>query len=388
MSIGGTRIRTLLDAVSLLLFVCGESLSFFLVPHLNIGGFGLLFILGLILMAVRHVIWPRPHLPQLLWRWLATPAGPERAYALTITIATRLAVLAAGLAAVMAFGYQLLPGQPRLARNELLNLPARYDANWYMGIARRGYEWRPELRARQQPVNFFPAYPIATRAAGDLVTVPAKVFNAPGFLENGNTRVLWGGMLVTLLCILAAACRIVGLAWLETGDRQRARWTLAFVMLWPFALFFSSAYTEAMLIMAVAGTVLAWRQRRFGHAACWGMLCGLVRPNGWTVSVALLADLVLRNKEPRSFSRAAAALSPLAGTALYSFYLFTLTGNPLEWVRSQEAWGLTFQPASFFRNPFTNGPDLAMFACVALAAWACGWFLRQREWLYAGLIAA
>ena len=402
MNIRDERGRRALDAASLLLILFGETLSFLLVPQVLVWRFGPLFVLGLILTVVRHVIWPKPSLPLLLWRWLVMPAGQERAFALTLTTATRIAVLVAGLASVLSFGYQLQTGQPRLARNEVLNLPARFDAGWYTGIARHGYRWRADLRERQQAVNFFPAYPLATRAAGDLATVPAKLFSAPGFLENGNARVLWGGMLVSFWCILAAACRIVGLARLETGDRQRARWALALVMLWPFAFFFSEVYTEPMLLMALAGSMLAWREKRLGHAAGWGLLCGLTRPNGWTVSMALVADLLLRKDEQRfSVARIAAALSPLLGTGLFGLYLFWVTGNPLEWVHSQSAWGVTFQPAAFFTERWTEigqmgltgytreyGHDLVMLACVSLAAWACVWFLIRREWMYAVLIAA
>jgi hypothetical protein len=401
-NVRGVGGRRAFDALSVVLLLFGETLSFLLVPHLSLWRFGPFFVLGVIAVAVRHLLWPTPHLAAVLWRWLVTPAGPDRSIALGIAAVTRIAVLVAGLGAVAAYGYRLQPGQPRLARSEVLNLPARFDAGWYMGIARHGYEWRADLRERQQPVAFFPAYPLATRAGGDLVTVPAKLFNAPGFLENGNTRVLWGGMLVSFWCVLAAACRILGLANLETGDRRRARWAVALVMLWPFAFFFSGVYTEAMLLMGMAGCILAWRQHRFGHAFGWGLLCGLTRPNGWTVAIALVADLLLRkNKWRLSVASVAAAVSPVLGSGIFSLFLLAWTGNPFEWVRAQEAWGRTFHPAAFItqrmseidRSGFrdylrANGPDVAMLFCVALAAWACFWFARQRQWLYAALVAA
>ncbi len=53
----------------------------------------------------------------------------------------------------------------RIAKGEIANLPARWDAGWYLGIARTGYEY--DRRARgQQNVVFFPAYPLLMRTAG------------------------------------------------------------------------------------------------------------------------------------------------------------------------------------------------------------------------------
>jgi hypothetical protein len=48
----------------------------------------------------------------------------------TIALVSRLTVLVVGLAAVHLVGYELAPLQFRVSRDEVANLPARFDAGW------------------------------------------------------------------------------------------------------------------------------------------------------------------------------------------------------------------------------------------------------------------
>lgn len=395
------RLRPLLDAAILLLIVSGETLSAFLPAWSQAGPFGGLFVAGVVLLAVRHVLWPQPNIGAVLWRLLVGDGGPARS-TIAITVGTRCAVLLAGWLAVSAVGYQLAPGQPRIARSELLNLPARHDAGWYLGIARHGYDWRPEIRDRQQPVAFFPAYPVAMRLGGDLVTVPAKLFAAPRFFENGNARVLWGGVFASWLCVLAAGLRIASLAEREGLGPSRAKWVVALTMCWPFALFFSTAYSEALFLLALAGTLLAWRKGEAGKAAIWGLLCGLTRSNGWTVSVALMADLFLNKaSRPQAPAKVLAGLAPVAGTACFSLYIYSLTGSFFAWAAAQRAWGRSVEPVAFIERRWhtinregfwqyvTRDPsDILTAAAVLIALAAAMVLLKRREWLYGVLIVA
>jgi hypothetical protein len=41
-------------------------------------------------------------------------------------------------------------------RHDLVNLPLRWDAGWYISVARIGYMWTPRDVGRQQNVAFFP----------------------------------------------------------------------------------------------------------------------------------------------------------------------------------------------------------------------------------------
>ena len=53
----------------------------------------------------------------------------------------------------------------RVSSYEWVNLPIRWDAGWYLGIAVNGYNYDPNARpTTQQNIAFFPAYPMAMRA--------------------------------------------------------------------------------------------------------------------------------------------------------------------------------------------------------------------------------
>ena len=63
----------------------------------------------------------------------------------------------------MLLGYA--PNTPpwRIYDNDFLNLPARWDTGWYLGVAIDGYSCQPSLANRQQNIAFFPVYPMLMR---------------------------------------------------------------------------------------------------------------------------------------------------------------------------------------------------------------------------------
>ena len=63
-------------------------------------------------------------------------------------IASRLMVLAVGYLGVALVGYpDKLDPPNRVSRYELVNLPVRWDAGWYLGIALERLRLRPERAA-------------------------------------------------------------------------------------------------------------------------------------------------------------------------------------------------------------------------------------------------
>ena len=77
------------------------------------------------------------------------------------------------------------PGAPpwRGSDSELLNLPLRWDAGWYLQIAENGYSYSPRAGAEaQQNIVFFPAYPMATRVVGLLLGNGPSAYVAAGLI--------------------------------------------------------------------------------------------------------------------------------------------------------------------------------------------------------------
>src|SRR5215217_7621619 len=84
--------------------------------------------------------------------------------AANVTLATRPTVFLVGYLAVFMFGYA--PGARPFHDfdSELLNLPLRWDAGWYLQLAREGYEYHARAGATaQQNIVFFPAFPLTVR---------------------------------------------------------------------------------------------------------------------------------------------------------------------------------------------------------------------------------
>src|SRR6185369_2867286 len=115
----------------------------------------LLYVAGSI-QVVRHLLWPRPSVPARLKavgeRILARPHlyAACRAF-----VMTRPAVFVLAVAAVATIGITSTPGFV-LSRDPVANLPARFDAGWYGGIALDGYTWDHTFQ-RQRNIAFFPA---------------------------------------------------------------------------------------------------------------------------------------------------------------------------------------------------------------------------------------
>jgi hypothetical protein len=267
-------------------------------------------------------------------------------------LASRVLVLLVAWLAVITLGYTLQPFQFRLSHHELWNLPARFDAGWYLGIARHGYAWNPALVGRQQNIAFFPLFPAAMRAAGEIVTVPAHLLGDPTLFGNGDTRVLWGGVLVSIAVFTLAMLCLFRLTAARL-DEDRAMRTVLLAASYPFAVYFSAPYAEATFLGCALASLWALSRRRLGLAALFGCLAGLARPNGWAVAFALPAALEAPDAHaPVPASRAAwfVCAAPFVGTALYSCHVWRLTGWPFTWAAVQAGWGRPVPPGGFFAS--------------------------------------
>jgi hypothetical protein len=305
--------------------------------------------------ALRHLLFLRPSLPERLWvlpvglvraasgwrppspgaawtRAVAAVRSPDLRAVVLPFLASRGAVLVVGALAVATLGYPPDRPRPRLADNAFLNLMAKWDAEWYLDIARDGYQWDDNLR-HQMRLAFLPAYPMASRATGWLV----------GSVPLGAALVTFAAFLGALVYLFRLARETIGEA-----DAQAAVLFLAFS---PFAVFYSSMYTESFFLLGTVATFYHFRRSEWLRASIWGVLVGLTRPNGSLLSgvlaIAVLEAFVRarRNDEPRAVTQARvragvlAAMMPLIGTGIYSLYVYALTGDPLTWLRLHAYWG-------------------------------------------------
>ncbi len=200
--------------------------------------------------------------------------------ALSALVFTRLPVLIVGMLAVSLVGTDPPPVAEalwRVKQQELPNLLARWDTYYYQSIAVTGYAWDPNI-FRHDNVVFFPLYPLLMRWGGAMI--------------GGHP--LLAGLAVSLTAFTAAIALLHQLAVAEMGPDLAQRVVLLFVT-FPFALFFSTVYTESLFLLLTVGAFCAMRRGRLTLTALCGLAVGLTRPNGFWLSLPLAILAWTRN---------------------------------------------------------------------------------------------
>ncbi|HET6956208.1 MAG TPA: mannosyltransferase family protein [Vicinamibacterales bacterium] len=279
--------------------------------------------------AVRHIAAPQQPLyrefPQRLAEWSRLPAIRTAAAAV---FGTRVVMFIVGYLAVFMFGFANGRAPLRHFNNELLNLPVRWDAGWYLQIVTDGYKYAPADPSIQQNIVFFPAYPMLVRVVG-------RLFGGDmiGYVAAGT--------IISIVSFFGALVYLYAFARDRYGDdvASGSIWLLA---AYPFALFFGALYTESLFLLGTLGALYHFSRQEFGRAACWGLLVGLTRLNGSLLALPL-ALLAITSSSPRlKMPALAAAAAPVAGLVIYALFIWSLTGNPLAFASGQMAWGRTY----------------------------------------------
>ena len=315
---------------------------------------------------VRHLMWPKPSaLSRLRDLHAAILERPHLAAALRAFFMTRPAVFAVAFAAVITLGITSTPGFV-LSRDPLDNLPARFDAGWYGGIALDGYTWDHTFQ-RQRNIAFFPALPLLTRPVGAVL----GMYEEGPSRERKMLRGLWAGVAISLAAFFWALYYLSRLASDLIGP-DRAPAAALLLAAYPFACYFNAPYTESLFLLGSAGACYHFLRRDWVAASAWGLLAGLSRPNGFLLSVplAILAlqarasargpseargrraralgggapsALINDDKGSGVFVRIAVSAMPAVGMLLFTLYLYQLTGGVwFAWARSHEAWGRSY----------------------------------------------
>jgi hypothetical protein len=287
-------------------------------------------IIGAVALLVRHYMRRTPSLPArvaaAVTRWRDFP---ESRIIWPIFLSSRVGVLVIGFLAVVLIGYA--PSTPpwRVYPNDLLNLPGRWDTGWYLGVAVDGYEWQPARSHQQQNIAFFPMFPMLMRYG--------SLFAA--------RQTMWVGVAISFIAFFLALRYMFRLARGTIGD-DGATAAITFLAAYPFALFFSAAYTESLFLLMTVAACYHFERGELKRAALWGLAAGLTRPNGCLLSIPL-ALMAIRPYWTSGWRpvvpRMAAAAMPGIGMLIYSGYIYWLTGNPLQWAAQNAAWGRVYR---------------------------------------------
>jgi hypothetical protein len=139
----------------------------------------------------------------------------------------------------------------------------RFDANWYLSIAQRGYGIFPD------DTHFGPLYPLLVRIFYFIVK-----------------DWLIAALLVAQLAVIWAI-KLLYEAFVEWGDHQLAQKGIAIFLIFPSTFFLFSAYAEPLFIATSLAALQNMRNKNWLMAGFWSACAILTRVQG----VALLLPL-------------------------------------------------------------------------------------------------
>lgn len=228
----------------------------------------------------------------------------------------------------------------------------RYDSGWYLRIATRGYTYDGNDLI-EQPVVFFPLYPLLSRAVEVL-------FGAP------EASVL----IVSNISIVIAALLFFKLI-KEEYDSRVAFYALTFLCFFPTALFFSAGYTESLTFLLIVGFFLALKRERFLLAAACASLAIATRFTSLVLLLPLLWELWRKfapDWKRLLWLTAIYSIVATSGLWLYMIFLWTTFNKPLAFMAGLRAWqggsaggnifrALTLQPFAYLAGIWKAGPN-------------------------------
>jgi len=257
----------------------------------------------------------------LVWKTYSLLFGGSRlvSYSLFIFFATRIP-----LALIAYISRLYFHGAPKSLRE----LFVHWDAAYYVGIARGGYE----LSHIGGSAAFYPLYPFLISA---LNTLFGKMSISGIFASN--------------LAFLVALCLLYSLAAKEWGE-DVARRSVFLLAVGPVSFFFSAIYTESIFLLFCLAFFSLAGSRKWLAAGICGILAVLTRSVGVIlVPVGLWEYFKSSHYSPRRLRLGLLyiLLIPL-GLAFFGFMQYAQTGDMFASVSAQKAWAR--QP---MQNPLT-----------------------------------
>jgi Gpi18-like mannosyltransferase len=152
-----------------------------------------------------------------------------------------------------------------------VNMWARWDAGWYLDIAKNGYRFLP---GEQSNVAFFPLYPYVVRLVHTVIRLPSDA----GWLLVG--------IIVSNTALFVALIYLYRLICLDY-DRSTAARTVLYLCVFPTTLFLSAVYSESLFLALVVSAFYYARETRWVTTGVLAAAATLCRPAGLLLVVPL-----------------------------------------------------------------------------------------------------
>ncbi|MDO8571391.1 MAG: hypothetical protein Q7R79_01815 [bacterium] len=203
----------------------------------------------------------------------------------------------------------------------------RFDANWYLSIASKGYFYSENT---QSNVVFFPLYPLLIRI----------------FSPYTGSQAL-AGVLISLISTLFACVLLYKLAKLEWNEKMGMR-SVFLLLLFPVSFYLVSIYTEALFLALSLASFYYARTKRWFLAILFGIALTATRITGLALLPALLLELIRQRKQMGGAVFALRGVGlffiPL-GFAAFAFAMSIQFGDASLIFKVQSAWQRNFDPS-------------------------------------------
>lgn len=260
---------------------------------------------------------------------------------------------------------------PRLPESTtgIFRILGRWDAAWYVDLARNGY---PDAAAYAKDVRlgaFYPVIPGLIRTVSALTGIPEVA----------------AGMAVGIVCG-AAAVLVVWQLTRELAGRLAADRAATLLAFFPAAFVFLMPYTEGLAIAAAGGAILATRRDRWVLAGLLGAVATATRSN--TVVIVLALAVAAWGQGRKAWWAPAIAAS---GVAVTWTAMWARTGEVLSWMHAErigwkeqmdfgagtvrhiqrfiEQTTISLRPTGLIDLTVTLGVVLAVIGVIALWRW-------------------
>jgi hypothetical protein len=235
---------------------------------------------------------------------------------------TRAIVLTVALLAASTIPYGIACDPCDLSTAPVLNALSRWDAGFYLSIARDGYSFEPGARSN---VAFAPLLPMLMRALAGITG------------RSDDDALLAAGILVSNVALILGLAALAELGRREL-DAAAGRRAALYLLVFPTTVILSTVYPASLFIAAGAGSLLAATRGRWWWAGGLAALGALARPFGVILVAPLVVERVLQGRRTRGVDAVALAL-PLVAFAAWVLYLYRLSGDPFAFVTAQQEFG-------------------------------------------------
>jgi len=227
---------------------------------------------------------------------IAIKRGVPYAELALLLVVSRAALMIVGVLSTHLTLSGLAVMKHHLVYHQAVPLPmeiwARWDSEWYLLIADKGYDVRAhfeEFSSAYEPyaaAGFLPLYPLLIRLLTTILPFLGGVA---------------AGIIVSNLCLFGSLVLLYRIVKEEVGEkagRRAAYAACAGLIVFPMSLFLSAVYAESLFLLLSLACFHSVRHARFAPAAAFGALATVTRPAGILLTLPLAWEWWAQRREP------------------------------------------------------------------------------------------